>query len=697
MKRSSSTFALAVFGFAWLALTGNALGRVITSPSPAFISGGGLQAVIRNHGRAGSVSRPLVDERMPLMMADSGDNNAFKGAQDALKAFIPILAGGMMLPTQPQAASADELLRSYSQFLDKVEQKQIESVLFSADGRSLTAIDTEGERYLLEGIPNDPDLLKTLRDNKVEFAVRPVQQTPNLLGFIANLLPWLLLGSLFFLGSRGGMGGPGGPGGNPLGGFGRSQAKIDMNPNTGVTFDQVAGQDEAKTELGEVVTFLKNPQQFTKLGAKIPKGVIMEGPPGTGKTLMAKAVAGEAGVPFFSQSGSNFVEVFVGIGASRVRDLFEKAKKVAPCIIFIDEIDSIGRARSSGGFMPQNDEREQTLNQLLAEMDGFSGNQGVVVIAATNRADILDEALLRPGRFDRRVAINLPDLPARRAILDVYVKGKPIGDVDLDAVARRTTGFSGASLENLMNEAAIFAARKGKEKIDTEDIDAALDRIMLGSEKTNRLQSDRVKTLTAYHEAGHALVGAFLPGYDAVQKISIIPRTGGAGGATFYLPSEERLTSGMYSVDYLQNQLAVALGGRAAEEVVYGREHVTTGASNDLQQVTRIARSMVTQYGMNDKVGQLNVEDAMMRQGTAPFLETSQRTKEAVDDEVRELVNSAYEKAKRLLQDNRSLLDEVSRRLVEEEIMNGEDFMRIVSGYGAGEKEAKPTKELVAA
>ncbi|CEM16408.1 unnamed protein product [Vitrella brassicaformis CCMP3155] len=590
-------------------------------------------------------------------------------------------------------AAAQEALRSYSQFLDMVEQKKFTTVLFSEEGTRLTAIDIDGNQYVLEGIPNDQNLLKTLRKYKVDFSVQSPEPSPNWVRAIVTFFPWLILGSLLFFTAQMGRGGgqqggqqSGGGGGGLLGRFGQMNAKFDMKPDTGVNFSQVAGQDEAKQELAEIVTFLKDPSQFTKMGAKIPKGVIMEGPPGTGKTLLAKAVAGEAGVPFFSTSGSQFVEVFVGIGASRVRDLFANAKRVSPCIIFIDEIDAIGRSRASGGFMPQNDEREQTLNQLLAEMDGFTGNQGVVVVAATNRADILDNALLRPGRFDRRVQVNLPDLPARRAILDVYVKGKPMADnVDLDSIAARTTGFSGASLENLMNEAAIFAARKGKELIETDDVDAALDRIMLGSEKTNRALSERVKTLTAYHEAGHALVGAFLPGYDAVQKISIIPRTGGSGGATFYLPAEERLTSGMYSVDYLQNQLAVALGGRAAEDVVYGPEHVTTGASSDLQQVTRIARSMVTQYGMNDKVGQLNVEDAMMRQGMAPFLETSEATKETVDREVRQVVSDAYAKAKQILQDNRLLLDETARRLVESEMLSGEQFSSLVAGYKAAE------------
>jgi len=649
--------------------------------------------------RAGSSPAPSPSSILSAASEDDEDDfNPLAAIATGAAAFAAASAGAS-LPFAPAAvpeARADEILRSYTQFLDKVEADQIESVLFSADGKSLTAIDVNGDRFQLGGIPSDPDMLKTLRDHKVEFSIRPqpVVNTNAFGAFIANILPWLFIGGLGLLATRG-MGGAGGPPG--MGQFGKSGAKFEMSPKTGVTFEKVAGQDEAKQELKEVVTFLKNPGQFTKLGAKIPRGVIMEGPPGTGKTLMARAVAGEAGVPFFSTSGSSFVEVFVGVGASRVRDLFKEAKKVAPCIIFIDEIDSIGRSRASGGFASPNDEREQTLNQILAEMDGFTGNSGVVVIAATNRIDILDSALLRPGRFDRKVSINLPDLKARREILDVYIKGKPLSpDVDLDMTARRTTGFSGADLENLMNEAAIFAARKGKDSIDQEDIDGAFDRILIGSEKKNAIQSEKIKQLVAFHEAGHAITGALSPGYDPIQKISIIPRTGGAGGVTFFLPTEERLNSGLYTVDYLKNQLVVSLGGRAAEEVVYGSDQVTTGASNDLQQVTRIARSMVVQFGMNEIVGQLNLEDSAMRRGDGPFLETSQATREGVDEEVRKLVDWAYDKSKRVLLDNRGLLDEVAKRLVEEEVLTGEEFIRMVAEYKRL-SDTKPQPVAVAA
>merc|ERR1719181_960511 len=415
---------------------------------------------------------------------------------------------------------------------------------------------------------------------------------------IGNLLfPLVFLGGLFLLNRRGGMGGGmGGPGGpmNML----NPQSKIQMEPKTGVTFDDVAGCDASKLELTEIVDFLKFPEKFTKLGAQTPRGVLLEGPPGTGKTLLARAVAGEAGVPFISTSGSEFVEMFVGVGASRIRNLFGDAKKNAPCIVFIDEIDAIGRQRSGGGGFATNDEREQTLNQILTEMDGFQGNTGVIVIAATNRADVLDNALVRPGRFDRRVPVDLPDVKGRTEILKVHVRGKPLAkDFDLGIVAKRTTGFSGASLANLMNEAAIVAARNGKTEITYEEVDYAIDRIQVGMVKSTGTNFPNRQKLVAYHEAGHAVMGLLSPDYDMVTKVTIIPRSNGAGGFTLFTPPEERLSSGMYSKRYLQGNLAVALGGRVAEELVFGPEEVTTGASNDLQQVRNIARRMVTQWG----------------------------------------------------------------------------------------------------
>merc|ERR1719277_1422951 len=391
--------------------------------------------------------------------------------------------------------------------------------------------------------------------------------------------------------------------------MGQSKSKIQMEPETGVTFADVAGADGAKLELTEVVDFLKDPSKYSKLGAKIPKGVIMEGPPGTGKTLLARAVAGEAGVPFVSAAASEFVEMFVGVGASRVRDLFNQAKKNAPCIIFIDEIDAIGRQRAGGGGGMGggggNDEREQTLNQILTEMDGFQGNTGVIVIAATNRADILDNALVRPGRFDRRVPVDLPDVKGRMEILGVHCRGKPLSkDFDINVVAKRTTGFSGASLANLMNEAAIVAARNGKDVITYDEVDYAIDRLTVGMQKTTGTTFANRQRLVAYHEAGHAIMGLLTPGYDMVTKVTIIPRSGGAGGFPLFTPPEERLESGMYSKKYLCAQLTVALGGRVAEELIYGKDEITTGASNDLQQVRNIARRMVSQWGFaNEAMG----------------------------------------------------------------------------------------------
>merc|ERR1719183_2194563 len=502
----------------------------------------------------------------------------------------------------------------YSDFLKLVNGDKIEKVTFSADGTQLLGVDTDGTRIKLEALPNDPELLTQLTNHKVDVTVLPSNEAAGGLGDLAQsrILPAALFAGLFFLSRRagGGMGPMGGPG-NPMG-MGKSKAEIQMIPDTGVTFEDVAGCDGAKLELAEVVDFLKQPEVYSKNGCRIPRGVILDGPPGTGKTLLAKAVAGEAGVPFFSVSGSEFVEMFVGVGASRVRDLFGQAKKNAPCIIFIDEIDAVGRQRGAG-FAGGNDEREQTLNQILTEMDGFEGNPGIIVLAATNRADVLDNALLRPGRFDRRVNVALPDFSGRTAILKVHARGKPIeSDVDLEAIARRTPGFSGASLQNLLNEAAIFAARKSKATVGWVEIDSAVDRIMVGLEKKGGTaeQSLKRKELVAFHEAGHAIVGAVMPDYDQVQKITIIPRSNGAGGLTFFAPSDSRLESGLYSKQYLEAQLAVALGGRLAEEIIFGEDNVTTGASNDFQQVANIARSMVKQWGFSNKLGRICLDSS---------------------------------------------------------------------------------------
>lgn len=507
----------------------------------------------------------------------------------------------------------------------------------------------------------------------------------GLLALAGNLLfPALLLGGLFLLNRRNsGGGGPGGPM-NPMN-FGQSNSKIEMEPNTGVTFEDVAGCDGAKLELTEVVEFLKNPSKFSNLGAKIPRGVIMEGPPGTGKTLLARAVAGEAGVPFVSASGSEFVEMFVGVGASRVRSLFQQAKKNAPCIIFIDEIDAVGRQRAGGGKggFATNDEREQTLNQILTEMDGFDGNAGVIVIAATNRADVLDNALTRPGRFDRRVPVDLPDKDGRVEILKVHCKGKPLqDDVELSIIAKRTIGFSGASLANLMNEAAIVAARRDKKTISYKEIDYAIDRLTVGMQKTNQAMPVSRQRLVAYHEAGHAIMGAVTPDYDMVTKVTIIPRSNGAGGFTLFTPSEERMESGLYSRRYLEAQLAVALGGRVAEEIVYGDDEITTGASNDLQQVMNIARRMVSQWGYaKDSLSPVAWESAEQGGMFGNPRMASPETMQQIDEEVKLLVDSAYKTCKVTLTENKALMDAVVDQLLVEETIDYQQLQDLVKEY----------------
>ncbi|GJD08057.1 ATP-dependent zinc metalloprotease FtsH 3 [Galdieria sulphuraria] len=571
----------------------------------------------------------------------------------------------------------------YSELIHAVKEDQVEKVTFSPDGNQLLAIDVDGNRHKLDALPNDSNLLKLLTEHNVDIRVLPQRQEGGPFDFLKSLIvPGVLFGGLFLLSRRFSQGSGGGMGPFELQ---RSGARVSMVPQTGVTFNDVAGCDGAKVELEEVVSFLKDSDRFTQLGAKIPRGVILEGPPGTGKTLLARAVAGEAGVPFLSIAGSEFVEMFVGVGASRVRDLFAQAKKNAPCIIFIDEIDAVGRQRGAG-IAGGNDEREQTLNQLLTEMDGFEANNGIIVIAATNRSDVLDRALLRPGRFDRRIIVDLPDFKGRVDILKVHMRGKPLApDVDVEVVARRTPGFSGASLQNLLNEAAILAARRDKLQIGYEEIDDAIDRITIGPEKKDPVISEQRKRLIAYHEGGHALVGALCPDYDQVQKITIIPR-GGAGGLTFFAPNEAQVDTGLYSRHYLESQLAVALGGRVAEEIVFGEEEVTTGAANDLQQVANIARMMVTRFGMSPEVGQIYVDRPagnpfmgrdMALSGSGPQI--SGETKTIIDSEVSKLVNKAYSRAKNLLLANRKVLDQLASLLMEKETVTSEELQMLIA------------------
>jgi cell division protease FtsH len=522
-----------------------------------------------------------------------------------------------------------------------------------------------------------PQLMDKLRDKKVDLDIHPVRNDGAIWGVLGNLLfPVLLISGLFFLFRRSGNV-PGGPG--QAMNFGKSRARFQMEAKTGVLFDDVAGIEEAKEELQEVVTFLKKPERFTAVGAKIPKGVLLVGPPGTGKTLLAKAIAGEAGVPFFSISGSEFVEMFVGVGASRVRDLFKKAKENAPCIIFIDEIDAVGRQRGAG-IGGGNDEREQTLNQLLTEMDGFEGNTGIIIIAATNRVDVLDSALLRPGRFDRQVMVDPPDIKGRLEILQVHARNKKLApEVSLEAIARRSPGFTGADLANLLNEAAILTARRRKEAVTMLEIDDAVDRVIAGMEGTPLVDS-KSKRLIAYHEVGHAIVGTLLKEHDPVQKVTLIPR-GQARGLTWFMPSDDQ---SLISRSQIMARMAGALGGRAAEALVFGESEVTTGASGDLQQVTGMARQMVTRFGMSN-LGPLSLEsqggEVFLGAGLMSRSEYSEEIASRIDGQVRDLAKQAYTEALRIVNENRPVIDRLVDLLIEKETIDGEEFRQIVAEY----------------
>ncbi|MCY7385621.1 MAG: ATP-dependent zinc metalloprotease FtsH3 [Microcoleus sp. CAN_BIN18] len=591
----------------------------------------------------------------------------------ALLAIVVIALATAFFDKQPPSRE----VWKYSQFIQEVESDRVDKINISSD-RSKALVTAQDGSKVIVNLPNDPELINILTKNKVDISVLPQNDEGFWVKALSSLFfPILLLVGLFFLVRRA-QNGPG----NQAMNFGKSKARVQMEPQTQVTFSDVAGIEQAKLELAEVVDFLKNADRFTAVGAKIPKGVLLVGPPGTGKTLLAKAVAGEAGVPFFSISGSEFVEMFVGVGASRVRDLFEQAKTNAPCIVFIDEIDAVGRQRGAG-MGGGNDEREQTLNQLLTEMDGFEGNTGIILIAATNRPDVLDAALLRPGRFDRQVVVDRPDFGGRLEILNVHARGKTLSkDVDLEKIARRTPGFTGADLANLLNESAILAARRNLTEVSMDEVNDAIDRVLAGPEKKDRVMSEKRKTLVAYHEAGHALVGALMPDYDPVQKISIIPR-GRAGGLTWFTPSEDRMDSGLYSRSYLQNQMAVALGGRIAEEIVFGEEEVTTGASNDLQQVARVARQMVTRFGMSDRLGPvaLGRQQGNMFMGRDIMAERdfSEETASMIDDEVRLLVEQAYRRAKDVLVGNRHVLNALADMLVEKETVDSDELQNLLA------------------
>jgi cell division protease FtsH len=595
-----------------------------------------------------------------------------------LYVLLAVVAIALATTFLEKPAPAQKTLK-YSQFIQEVKRGEIENVGLSADRSKALIQAKDGTKMTVNLPPNDNQLVSILTENvKGNIYVLPQNDESVLFRVLSSLFfPVLLLVGLFFL-LRRAQSGPG----NQAMNFGKSKARVQMEPQTQVTFGDVAGIDQAKLELNEVVDFLKNADRFTALGAKIPKGVLLVGPPGTGKTLLARAVAGEAGVPFFSISGSEFVEMFVGVGASRVRDLFEQAKAQAPCIVFIDEIDAVGRQRGAG-LGGGNDEREQTLNQLLTEMDGFEGNTGIIIIAATNRPDVLDSALLRPGRFDRQVVVDRPDYSGRLEILNVHARGKTLAkDVDLERISRRTPGFTGADLANLLNEAAILAARRSLTEISMDEVNDAIDRVLAGPEKKDRVMTEKRKNLVAYHEAGHALVGALMPDYDPVQKISIIPR-GQAGGLTWFTPSEDRMESGLLSRSYLQNQMAVALGGRIAEEIIFGEEEVTTGASSDLQKVASVARQMVMRYGMSEKLGPV----ALGRQQGNMFLgrdiaserDFSEETAAIIDDEVSQLVAEAYRRAKDVLLSNKHVLDKLANMLVDKETVDSEELQDLLA------------------
>ena len=559
---------------------------------------------------------------------------------------------------------------SYSEFLIQVEKGNVSAVRL--DGERIIVRDSGGNTYQVIQ-PSGASTVQKLEDAGVE--IQAVKQEKS--GFMSSLGLWLpflvIIGIWIFLMNRMQGGGRGG-----AMGFGKSKAKLLTEKHGKVTFNDVAGIDEAKDELEEIVDFLKDPQKFGRLGGKIPKGALLVVPPGTGKTLLARAIAGEAGVPFFTISGSDFVEMFVGVGASRVRDMFDQAKKNAPCIVFIDEIDAVGRHRGAG-YGGGNDEREQTLNQLLVEMDGFEANEGVILIAATNRPDVLDPALLRPGRFDRQVQVPNPDITGRQKILNVHAKKTVLGpDIDLRIIARGTPGFSGADLANLVNEAALMAARIGKRFVTMEDFENAKDKVMMGAERRSMVMTEDEKKLTAYHEAGHAVVGLHLPQHDPIHKATIIPR-GRALGLVLSLPERDQLS--VTKLKY-KSKIAMAMGGKVAEEIIFGPDNVTSGASSDIQQITKIARAMVTQFGMSNELGNIdfiNEQQTYLGPSTGN-IQAGPETQEKIDSEIRRIVDEGYETAKKILTKNKKKLDNLANGLLEYETLTGNEITKVMNG-----------------
>nr|WP_302184672.1 ATP-dependent zinc metalloprotease FtsH [Planktothrix pseudagardhii]CAD5966917.1 ATP-dependent zinc metalloprotease FtsH [Planktothrix pseudagardhii] len=602
-----------------------------------------------------------------------------------------MMAQGLLLGTPAFANNTPKTL-TYSQLLQKIEAGEVQKIE-EDPSRQMAKVTLKGDKdkkpssvYWVSLFEQNPELMREIRANNVEYEVSPTADNSAAMGLIINML--IIFGVLAFLlmilrrstqASGQAMN------------FGKSRARFQMEAKTGILFEDVAGVEEAKEELQEVVTFLKQPERFTAIGAKIPRGVLLIGPPGTGKTLLAKAIAGEAGVPFFSISGSEFVEMFVGVGASRVRDLFRKAKENSPCLIFIDEIDAVGRQRGAG-IGGGNDEREQTLNQLLTEMDGFEGNTGIIVIAATNRPDVLDAALLRPGRFDRQVMVDLPSFNGRLGILKVHARNKKLSDeVSLDAIARRTPGLSGADLANLLNEAAILTARRRKEAITPLEIDDAIDRITIGLALTPLLDSKK-KRLIAYHEIGHALLMTLLKNSDPLNKVTIIPRSGGIGGFAQQMFNEEMVDSGLYTKSWLIDRITICLGGRAAEMEVFGDAEVTNGATSDIQTVTNLAREMITHYGMSD-LGLVALEspsgEVFLGRGFPSQSEYSEEVATQIDHLIRSLASECYEQARAIIREHRMLIDQLVELLLEVETLDGEQFRQLVA-----EKTPLPKRQL---
>lgn len=570
---------------------------------------------------------------------------------------------------EPKSTTQQEL--TYSEFLKEVEMNNVSKVTIVDN--TITGILMDGREFSTYS-PDDPEMINTLRSKNIVIEAKPPVKVSWWMQLLSSLLPMLLIIGIWLFMIQQMQGG-----GNKVMSFGKSKAKLLGKETPKTTFKDVAGIDEAKEEVEEIIEFLKSPAKFKKLGAKIPRGVLLYGPPGAGKTLLARAIAGEAGVPFFSISGSDFVEMFVGVGASRVRDLFKQAKANAPCIIFMDEIDAVGRHRGAG-LGGGHDEREQTLNQLLVEMDGFDQNAGIIMIAATNRPDILDPALLRPGRFDRRIVVDRPDILGREAILKVHARGKPWAkEVDIKVIARRTPGFVGSDLANLLNEAALLASRKDKKEIGMEELEAAIDRIIAGPERKSRLISEKEKEIIAYHESGHALVAKLLPNCDPVHKVSIIPRGNATLGYTLQLPTQDRY---LISKLELMDKLSVLLGGRVAEDIVF--KDVTTGAQNDLERATKLARQMVTEYGMSDAIGPITLgrkeHEIFLGRDISQERDYSEEIANKIDKEVSKIIENAYSRAKDILTKNKRKLKKIARNLMERETLEGKDLDDLLNG-----------------